>query len=484
MSIRCDSILTLTVMGMFATSAPGLESSTAFESRIAYGDGVSLADIPCDPIKESSGLACGRNEGHLFWTHNDSGAGPILYAFNASGEIRAEVTLNGVRNQDWEDMASFSHGGSHYLMVGAIGDNDNKRTNYSIHIILEPTIPTEGPKAIISANVHTTINFMYEDGPHNCESIAMDPEDRTIYLATKHTRESGISPAIYALNWPILSTTEPVIARRMATLDLPSQATAMDIAQDGRRAVVLTYQDAYEFVRRRDETWSEAFGRSPREISMPRRLQGESICYGVGNDDKTLYLTSECRATTSQPLFMVPVIGRVAYDPTDGTETVIGTIPPDYVDPAVTITAPTIAGTVRGAATVTYTATDDQDVVTVTLLVDGVIALASDDIVGALAWDSRTVANGERALRLVVRDADGNEGTARVRVVVDNTPEVIDGGGVIDSPPAPTDGAKHDSSGEGGGGCGSGASLTALMAAVALCLRVPREGRQRGASLP
>lgn len=488
MSVRCNAILTSTIMGMLAASAPGLESPPALESRIAYGDGISLAEIPSDPIKESSGLARGRNGGDVFWTHNDSGAGPILYAFNAAGDLRAEVTLTGVRNQDWEDMSSFSHDGSNYLMVGAVGDNDNKRENYSIHILLEPTISSEGAKAIASVPVLSTINFMYEDGPHNCESIAMDPAGRTIYLATKHTKESGITPAIYALDWPMLSTTDQVIARRTATLDIPSQATAMDIAQDGRRAVVLTYQDAYEFVRRRDETWAEAFRGSPREIVMPRRLQGESICYGVGNDDKTLYLTSECRTTTSQPLYMVPVLGRVAYDPTNGTETVVSTIPPDYIDPAVTITAPTLAATVRGASTVSYTATDDQDVVAVTLLVDGVVALATNDLVGALAWDSRTVANGERALTLVVRDADGNEGTAQVRVVVDNAPVPvdppgpIDGGGVIDTPPpAATDGAKKDTPGEGSGGCGSGASLAALLAAVALCRRLPREASPHGA---
>jgi hypothetical protein len=308
---------------------------------------------------------------------------------------------------------------------------------------------------------------MYEDGPHNCESIAIDPRTRTIYLATKHTRESGVIPAIYALDWPASSPTEPLKARRVATLELPSQATAMDIAQDGRRAVILTYQDAYEFVRRRDESWADAFHRSPREIPMPRRLQGETICYGVGSDEQSLYLTSEGRTTTSQPLFMVPVIGRAAYQSTDGTETLIGTIPPDYVDPTVTITAPTDTTIVRGSVSVTYSATDDQDIVAVTLVVDGINVLTADTSIGEFAWDSRTVANGEYAVMVVVRDRDGNEGTAHVQLLVDNTSGPIDVGGVIDSPPTATNETKQDASADNGGGCGSGSGMAALVAALA-----------------
>ena len=42
-----------------------------------------------------------------------------------------------------------------------------------------------------------------------------------------------------------------------------------------------------------------------REIGMPLRIQGESICYGP--DGKTLYLTSEKLPT---PLWEVPVVDK------------------------------------------------------------------------------------------------------------------------------------------------------------------------------
>ena len=92
-----------------------------------------------------------------------------------------------------------------------------------------------------------------------------------------------------------------LVARRIATLAIPL-VTAMDVSPDGRRAVVLTYGNAYEFVRSENEDWAAAFAREPRPIRMPLRIQGESICYGP--DGKTLYLTSEKLPT---PLWEVPV---------------------------------------------------------------------------------------------------------------------------------------------------------------------------------
>jgi len=69
----------------------------------------------------------------------------------------------------------------------------------------------------------------------------------------------------------------------------------MDISPDGRRAILGTYGHAFEFCRGKDETWAEAFSRPPRELTVPRRRQGETICFGP--DGRTIYLTSEKRPT-------------------------------------------------------------------------------------------------------------------------------------------------------------------------------------------
>ncbi len=303
-----SSVLTVSIMILIGPSVHALES------RIDYGDGRVIGTLPYHPINESSGLARGRTKGHLFWTHNDSGDTNRLFSFKSTGELVAQLTITGVTNTDWEDMASFGHNGVSYLLVGAIGDNYSRRDHYRIHLIREPVIEPSSKTLVLSTEVERTIEFMYDDGPHDCESLAVDPENGVLYLVSKITPEYGDQCAVYSL--PLWGNiTGRRTARRLAYLDMPPVTTGMDISSDGRRAIVTTYQDAYEFIRNENETWRQAFRQSPRKITMPQRDKGESICYGL--DGKTLYLTSEARGgeRVSQPLLMVPVIGTVAYDP-------------------------------------------------------------------------------------------------------------------------------------------------------------------------
>jgi hypothetical protein len=67
--------------------------------------------------------------------------------------------------------------------------------------------------------------------------------------------------------------------------------------------IVLTYGNAFEYARQSDESWPAAFARKGREIRMPRRQQGEAVCYGP--DGRTLYLTSE---GSPCPFWEVPVV--------------------------------------------------------------------------------------------------------------------------------------------------------------------------------
>ncbi|MBI1373480.1 MAG: hypothetical protein GC159_12195 [Phycisphaera sp.] len=271
----------------------------------AYAPGRELARLQNPAICESSGLAASRVNAHVFWTHNDSGDGPRLFAFDGAGRSLAVLTLTGAAAHDWEDMCSFTAAGRHVLLVGDIGDNNGLRKNYALYAVTEPRLPADRPlEAAVPPD--QTITFNYDDGPHNCEALAVDPTDRTIYLVIKVI---GPKCNVYAMPWPADDNPKTVhIAKQIGTLDIAT-TTAMDISPDGRRAVVLTYGDAWEYTRAPNETWSQAFTRAPRRLKMPRRVQGESLCFGP--DGRTLYLTSECKnrdtAKDPSPLLEVPV---------------------------------------------------------------------------------------------------------------------------------------------------------------------------------
>jgi len=272
--------------------------SADLSSPIKYGPPRQLAEIKNGDIDESSGIAVSIRNRDSFWTHNDSGDRPCLYLINRSGETLADIRIKGARAKDWEDIASFRWGRSVYLIVGDTGKSVLSARN-TLYIINEPVINSR----VRTVEPAITIKFKYEDGHHDCESIAVDPVLGKIYLVTKSTNNKDRECRVYELPFPNTKGEFELTAQAIAVLKIP-MVTAMDISPDGLRAIVLTYSDAYEYTREKDETWSEAFARGPRRIKMPKRKQGESICYGP--DGKTLYLTDEGK---TPPLWEVPVLG-------------------------------------------------------------------------------------------------------------------------------------------------------------------------------
>ena len=288
---------------LLGSAGEGGEARPAEHGPSRYAAGRQLCQLASKKIDESSGLACSRRTAGVFWTHNDSGGEARLFAFDTTGALLATVQVVDAGARDWEDIASFRRRGQAYLLAGDVGDNAWRRDSCTLYVVPEPRLDPKKGKRKLKIKAAQAIRFRYEDGPRNCESVAIDPTDGTIFLVSK---ELAFGCTAYALPWPKHATKEVLVARRVAEIKL-STTTAMDISPDGRRAVILTYGPAFEFVRAKGETWAKALAREPRSIPMPRRNQGESICYGP--DGKTLYLTSEKLPT---PLLEVPVLAGSA----------------------------------------------------------------------------------------------------------------------------------------------------------------------------
>lgn len=344
-SLRCIFFMQVTIIigsvvlySVLAQTLNGAESPVNNDgaNKCQYEIPRRLCSLRNNEIDESSGLAVSRRRDGIYWTHNDSGGAAALYAFDSKGNDLSRWKIRGATNRDWEDMASFSIDGRPVLVVGEIGDNFERWGTYKLYFVEEPELPladddSEGAKEATTSVAASggknqvldplyTLTFRYEDGNHNCEAIAVDPERKEILLITKTSSLFG-EAGVYRIALPELShekssdtasTQAPAApplpplkiddslrldsgpkvatARKIATLSLP-MVTAMDISADGHEAIVLTYGNAYYYHRDASETWSIAFARPPVEVTMPVRLQGESI--GFGTDGKSLYLTSE-----------------------------------------------------------------------------------------------------------------------------------------------------------------------------------------------
>ena len=143
-----------------------------------YGPAEKLAELENKDIYESSGLAASRRHPGIYWTHNDSGDQPRLFAFDEAGRHQGTSAWKGAKAVDWEDMGSFTYANRPYLFVADVGDNARQRNDYTLYIAVEPDSPRDDvqPRALA---------FRYEDGSRDCEAVGFDPTTKTFLLVEK-----------------------------------------------------------------------------------------------------------------------------------------------------------------------------------------------------------------------------------------------------------------------------------------------------------
>lgn len=114
-------------------------------------------------LSEASGLALSRRTPGVVWAHNDSGFEPILFALDASGDVRGRVRLP-VALRDWEDVSAAPCAAGDCLYIADIGDNAFSRRSVAIYRVPEPS-PTDTETA---RPEH--FRAVYADGRHNAEA--------------------------------------------------------------------------------------------------------------------------------------------------------------------------------------------------------------------------------------------------------------------------------------------------------------------------
>ncbi len=300
-----------------ATMAVGGESETLVRSaRMGVAERLGVLEHPA--LKESSGLAASRRDPGVLWTHNDSGGKPRLFACTIQGQHLAVVRIQGVGARDWEDIAAFALDGKAWLLVGDVGDNWARRQDCILYVVEEPVVDHIHAESELVVPVAWKIPFTYEDGPRDCEAVAVDATSNQVLLVSKRTAPV----ALYTL--PLLPEGDrPLVARRRAVLGLADKAnpsdptghrsyvqwqfqpTAMDVAPDGSAVLVLTYGHAYLFPRVKGEKWETALSGVPQFVSVPGRTQGESGCFSA--DGRAIFVGSEGR---SSPLWQISLRQR------------------------------------------------------------------------------------------------------------------------------------------------------------------------------
>lgn len=258
-----------------------------------------IAIVQDKRIDECSGLACCRSQNSAIWMHNDSGDAPRLFLVGLDGDTQCVCYLRNTDAVDWEDMCSFEISGQKWLLVGDIGDNAAKRTRQknqcTLYLLKEPDV-SQAEEQRVDWDVR--IRFDYEDGPHNCEGVAVDPERKEILLLTK---ESPLSTGVYRLPLQLRDKKQLLTAERIASLPI-AFATGLDISPDGRLLMGISMWDGWVCQREADQSWAKALRGTIHRVALPQREQGEAVCFTA--DGQHLLVNSENK---QQPLWRLKV---------------------------------------------------------------------------------------------------------------------------------------------------------------------------------
>ncbi|MGK5671305.1 hypothetical protein ACSNOB_00455 [Micromonospora sp. URMC 106] len=247
--------------------------------------GAPVCEVRDGRLTEISGMAA-TNDGYVVVNDGADDAARRQIFFLDSGCAVVRTVRYPSRPRDTEDLAVGADG---TIWVADTGDNDRSRQTVAVW-----KLPPGTDRPVL-------YRMAYPDGPHDAEALLLTADGRPV-IVTKY------SAGLYAPNAaPRPGATVPLA--RVGQVRLPASTTSNPFgalgrtavtgaatAPDGRRVVLRTYADAFEFdVVDRDLIAALTSG-TPRVTALPDEPQGESITYSP--DGRSLLTLSE---TADQP---------------------------------------------------------------------------------------------------------------------------------------------------------------------------------------
>jgi len=226
----------------------GAALASRFGVRATYQD---------DRLTEPSGLTAGQQKG-VFWTHNDSGDGPVLYAVTIDGRVLARFRIEGAEANDWEAITADRRG---QLYVGDIGNNANSRRDLTVYEVPEPRVPLVGkmiaegvllPQRVIRFHYPEQTAFPPAARNFDAEALFWDHVEGGLYLLTKH--RGDMATVLYRFDDLDAAESAPLSARGRFVVggdpdNFGGMVTGADLSPDGRLLAVLTYHALFIFER-------------------------------------------------------------------------------------------------------------------------------------------------------------------------------------------------------------------------------------------
>ncbi|MCC7264570.1 MAG: hypothetical protein IT369_18815 [Candidatus Latescibacteria bacterium] len=230
------------------------------------------------PIEESSGLALSQRYPGVYWTLNDSGNPPVLYATRPDGSLINEFPVQGAENRDWEALALDKQG---RLWIGEIGNNSRRREDLCVYVVAEPDPYT-------TATLPVLARYTYRYPAENVDAEGLFISGGLPYLLSKEQDRAVL------YRFPALHPDEQVVLQRLGEAHEARLVTDAALSRDGTRLALCTY----------DRVWIyEGKAGDPAALiaAKPWSLAHDFAVEANAFDDYDLVLTSEERSLYRLP---------------------------------------------------------------------------------------------------------------------------------------------------------------------------------------
>lgn len=265
--------------------------SAAVYQVSVFGEVQSRGTIQNKELNEASGLAASISNPGLLWSHNDSGDEARIFLLDDSAKNKAVYYLEGVKAQDWEEIASLQKDRS-YLLIGDIGDNKGIRPFISVHLIEEP-IYRKGIfyTDTIPAKEITTFTLTYEDGPRDAEAFFYDEIDQKLYVISKRELEVGLYETKLPLQTDYSSSLKDTLQLKKVALLPFTFITSVAIAYDGGEVLIKNLLNVFYWKREDKESIPNLLKKRAIQLPYKPEIQGEALTFAL--DGSGYYTMSE-----------------------------------------------------------------------------------------------------------------------------------------------------------------------------------------------
>lgn len=231
-------VLILTIL-MLASCGSGTEM--ARKDGHAAVTPVRIGKIKDDSVKEGSGVVMSRQYPGVFWTHNDHGHAPIIYAISREGKSIAEFRLPlEDKDSDWEDIATDDQG---HLYIADVGNNEYTRGQVQVIRIDEPD-PTKGKdrkrRSLKTADIQTW-RLTYPERPFDAESLVIHQGYGYIISKVHRNRRATM------YRFSLAEQKEPAVLEKFIDLPIYTPVTAASLTRDGKYLAVLSWGTLHVF---------------------------------------------------------------------------------------------------------------------------------------------------------------------------------------------------------------------------------------------